>query len=275
MVIIDNSEYMRNGDYTPSRYQAQLDTVEVIFRRKVNANPENTVGLMTMAGETPESLSNLTADYGQILSGLHSSKINGESHLMNSIQVACLALRNRQNKLQRQRIIVFVGSPIVDTSAELKKLAMKLKKNNIAIDFINFGEQQTNLPKLEELMNIIEDEENTSHLVTVPPGPYLLYEQVDKTAILRDQEQINNVGGGDFGEFGSGSHGGGNDFDFGMDDPNMDPELALAIRLSLEEENTRKEREAASKASTEEKESAAKPSSEEKETESGEKMEED
>lgn len=240
MIIIDNSEYMRNGDYLTSRYQAQLDTVEIIFRRKTNANPENTVGLMNMAGDLSIVLSNLTNNYGQILSGVHDSEIKGESHIINSIQVACLALKNRQNKNQKQRIVAFVGSPIQESHKEMKDLAIKLKKNNISIDFINFGEQNINTSKLEEFMNIIDNGENTSHLVTVPQGPYLLYEQVDKSPILRDQEQLANDG---LAEFGGDGVGGG--FDFGMDDPNMDPELALAIRLSLEEENSRKEREAA------------------------------
>jgi len=43
---------MRNGDYAPTRYKAQEDAVNVIFGVKTNANPENTVGLMTMAGKT-------------------------------------------------------------------------------------------------------------------------------------------------------------------------------------------------------------------------------
>lgn len=228
MIIIDNSEYMRNGDYTPTRYQAQLDTVEIIFRRKINDNPENTVGLMTMAGETSSFLSNLTADFGQILSGLHSSKIEGQSRLVDSIEIACLALRNRQNKNQKQRIVAFVGSPIKETSVELNKLAVKLKRSNIFVDFVNFGEQQENTTKLEEFMDIIKDEESRSHLVTVPQGPYLLYEQVDKSAILRDQD------------FGGDAGAGNNDFqDFGMEDPDMDPELAMAIRLSLEESNAK------------------------------------
>lgn len=268
MVIIDNSEYMRNGDYTPSRYQAQLDTVEIIFRRKTNSNPENTVGLMTMAGESSVVLSNLTTNYGQILSGLHSSKIEGQSSIVDGIQVACLALRNRQNKNQKQRIVVFVGSPIKEGVKELSSLAVKLKKNNIFVDFINFGEQQANTSKLEEFMSIIDSGDNLSHLVTIPQGPYLLYEQVDKTAILRDQDQLESMQDG-FGEFG-GASGGAADagFGFGMDDPNMDPELAMAIRLSLEEENTRKEKEAAAAASTKEE-------GQEKSAGSDEKMQED
>ncbi len=42
---------MRNGDYTPSRWEVQSDAVNVVFNAKTNSNPENEVGLMTMAGK--------------------------------------------------------------------------------------------------------------------------------------------------------------------------------------------------------------------------------
>lgn len=48
---LDNSEWMRNGDYTPSRWEAQSDAVSMIFDAKTNSNPESEVGLMTMAGK--------------------------------------------------------------------------------------------------------------------------------------------------------------------------------------------------------------------------------
>lgn len=51
MMIIDNSEYMRNGDYQPTRFDAQSDAVNTVFQTKTDANPENTVGVMTMAGK--------------------------------------------------------------------------------------------------------------------------------------------------------------------------------------------------------------------------------
>src|ERR1700749_263320 len=51
VIIIDNSEYMRNGDYTPTRFEAQSDAVTTVFGHKVDSNPENTVGLMSMAGK--------------------------------------------------------------------------------------------------------------------------------------------------------------------------------------------------------------------------------
>ena len=49
MLIIDTSEYMRNGDYQPARFQAQADAVNTVFQAKTDSNPENLVGLMTMS----------------------------------------------------------------------------------------------------------------------------------------------------------------------------------------------------------------------------------
>ena len=51
MMIIDNSEFMRNGDYQPTRFDAQADAVNTVFQTKIDSNPENTVGVMTMAGK--------------------------------------------------------------------------------------------------------------------------------------------------------------------------------------------------------------------------------
>ena len=51
MMVIDNSEFMRNGDYAPTRFDAQADAVNIVFQTKIDSNPENTVGFMTMAGK--------------------------------------------------------------------------------------------------------------------------------------------------------------------------------------------------------------------------------
>ena len=38
MICIDNSEWMRNGDYSPSRFQAQADAVNLICGAKTQVN---------------------------------------------------------------------------------------------------------------------------------------------------------------------------------------------------------------------------------------------
>ena len=54
-----------------------------------------------------------------------------------------LALRNRSNKISRQRIVVFVGSPLEGQAADqdfMVHLAKRLRKNNVAVDFVAFGD---------------------------------------------------------------------------------------------------------------------------------------
>lgn len=87
-----------------------------------------------------------TKEMGHILSGVHSAKgkIGGEIDIPTALAVAQLALKHRENKNLRQRIIVFVASPPddADNSDEesMVKLAKKLKKNNVAVDIVAFGD---------------------------------------------------------------------------------------------------------------------------------------
>lgn len=90
MVVVDNSESSRNGDYQPTRFDAQADAATIIFQTITNSNPESSVGLMSMGGKGPEVLVTLTTEQGKILDGLHrtKNKILGTSHLATGIQVA-------------------------------------------------------------------------------------------------------------------------------------------------------------------------------------------
>jgi hypothetical protein len=49
---IDNSEWMRNGDFSPNRFEAMQDAVNLVCGTKIQSNPENVVGLLTMAGKS-------------------------------------------------------------------------------------------------------------------------------------------------------------------------------------------------------------------------------
>ncbi|KAH7930337.1 hypothetical protein BV22DRAFT_1055288 [Leucogyrophana mollusca] len=243
MMIIDNSEFMRNGDYQPSRFDAQSDAVNTIFQTKIDSNPENTVGVMTMANKGPEVLVTHSKDLGQILKATHatSSKLGGTIDIPTAINIAQLALKHRENKNLRQRIIVFVGSPLDGPGAderEMIKLAKKLKKNNVAVDFISFGDgiEEGENSVLKVFVENASSGDN-SHYVSVPPGPHLLSDMIISSPILSEDRGIPPEAMGDAGAGASGS-GGGNNFEFGVD-PTLDPELAMALRMSMEEEQAR------------------------------------
>ncbi|KTW28375.1 hypothetical protein T552_01636 [Pneumocystis carinii B80] len=234
MIVMDNSEFARNGDYLPTRFGSQKDAINLIFSEKMRAHPENLIGLMSMGGKGPEILVTLTQDYGRFLAAMHESKVGGSSNICTSIQVAHLALKHRPEKRQRQRIIVFVGSPVTEDEKTLVKLAKKMKKNNVSVDFVYFGEIcDENTAKLNAFIEAINSD-NNSHLAIIPPGPRLLSDQLLYSPIIAtdraSMHSTSNIQGGLPSEH----------FDFGVD-PNLDPELALALQMSLQEEQARQE----------------------------------
>ncbi|CAK7334225.1 unnamed protein product [Dovyalis caffra] len=246
MICIDNSEWMRNGDYSPSRFQAQCDAVNLICGAKTQSNPENTVGILTMAGKGVRVLVTPTSDLGKILACMHGLEIGGEMNLAAGIQVAQLALKHRQNKKQQPRIIVFVGSPIKQDKKALEMIGRKLKKNNVALDIVDFGEEgDGKAEKLEALLAAVNSND-ASHIVHVPPGPSALSDVLINTPIFTGDGE----GGSGFAAAAAAAAAGGvSGFEFGVD-PNIDPELALALRVSMEEERARQE--AAAKKAAEE-----------------------
>ncbi|CAL5326496.1 unnamed protein product [Camellia sinensis] len=270
MICIDNSEWMRNGDYSPTRFQAQADAVNLICGAKtqcvlgfvsdvivgmfgdVQSNPENTVGVLTMAGKGVRVLVTPTSDLGKILACMHGLEVGGECNLAAGIQVAQLALKHRQNKKQQQRIIVFVGSPVKYDKKILEMIGRKLKKNSVALDIVNFGEEdEGKAEKLEALLAAVNNNDS-SHIVHVPAGPNALSDVLISTPIFTGDGE----GGSGFAAAAAAAAAGGvSGFDFGVD-PNLDPELALALRVSMEEERARQEaaaKKAAEEASKQEK----------------------
>mmetsp|Transcript_24058 Transcript_24058/g.27408 ORF Transcript_24058/g.27408 Transcript_24058/m.27408 type:complete len:426 (+) Transcript_24058:180-1457(+) len=256
MILLDNSEYMRNGDYIPTRLEAQQDAANLLVGAKTQSHPESTVGVS--AGT--ELLVSPTDDVGKILNALHGLPFKGESpDVAASVQVASLALKHRRNKNGAQRIVLFVGSPLSDKleARVLSKAGRQLKKNNIAIDIVVMGEldNEDKLRDLVEAANGRSDEGNrTCHLVTIPAG-VLPSDVLASSPIVHGPGAGGGGGGGGaaaagFADTGGGAAaggggGGGGDTgfaEFGGVDPNMDPELAMALRVSMEEERARQER---------------------------------
>lgn len=148
-------------------------------------------------------------------------------------------MKHRQNKSQRQRIIVFVCSPIEELESDLVKLAKRMKKNTISVDFVLFGDiQDDNEKKLRAFTEVFKGSEGNNNLIVIPPSGKLLSDQLISTPLLLGEAAASGSGadvgaggaGGDFGEFGF--------------DPSTDPELALALRMSMEEERARQEKKA-------------------------------
>jgi 26S proteasome regulatory subunit N10 len=247
---------MRNGDYLPSRFEAQADCVNLIANGKTSQNPETTVGLLASAPR-PSVMQTLAQDPTDVLSALHNVRISGEADLVGALEVAHLALKHRSNKNGGQRIVVFVGSPIKEDAKGMTRLGKKLKKSGVSLDIISMGDDLENDERLRALLEAV-DKGGASHWVHVPSGPGLIMadvivsspvffggEGVDPDVAAVAAAEAASGGGGaassaastSGGSSSSASSGGARPM-MGVD-PNVDPELYEAIQMSLREEAER------------------------------------
>lgn len=107
------------------------------------------------------------------------------------------------------------------------KIAKNLKKNNVAVDVVMLGDEAENSEKLAAFKEAVNSNGN-SHLVTVPTGT-ILSDVLMTTPVFMPEGMEYGAPSGDTGA---------SDFLGGVD-PNIDPELALALRVSMEEERAR------------------------------------
>lgn len=109
---VDNSDYMRNGDFIPSRMQAQQEAINLVCHSKTRSNPENNVGLISLAKYSidiipysshfeirrilieffwhsrVEVLTTLTTDVGKILAKLHHVQPSGDINFLTGMRIA-------------------------------------------------------------------------------------------------------------------------------------------------------------------------------------------
>lgn len=231
MICVDNSEWMRNGDYQPNRFQARQDSVNHLVREKIEDNQETTVGLLAMAQNRINVLAAPSRAVGKIMGAIRNEiQIGGQCDFLSALKVARLALKNRPNKNQRQRVIMFVGSPVEASTKELVAVAKNFKRNKVSVDIVNFGTENAeneNAEKLEAFIGAVNSSDS-SRLLNVPPGPHLLSTSVVNS--LRNSEGAPPSGGVGGGVVGN------------QPDPAEDSDLVMAMRMSMEEERSRQRR---------------------------------
>lgn len=207
----------------PTRLQAQQEAVGRVCNAKTRSNPENNVGLLTMSAN-PQVLTTLTSDVHRIQAKLQQVQPKGNIDFLTAIRIAHLTLKHRQGKNHKMRIVAFVGSPIETDEKELITVAKRLKKEKVNVDIVNFGEDHLNTEKLTNFVNTIngKDGVGSSHLVTIPPSE--LTQALFNSPVIQGEDGV--------GAAMMGAH----DYD-----PNDDPDLALALRVSMEEQRARQE----------------------------------
>ena len=75
VICLDNSEFNRNGDFAPSRWESQQEAAVNLCDSKLNMNPENTLGVMSYSGNRVEVRTTQTNDVGALISAINGTDI--------------------------------------------------------------------------------------------------------------------------------------------------------------------------------------------------------
>lgn len=261
---------MLNGDFSPNRFLAQQEAILTLFSMKKRLNQENTMGLVSLnspnsasssSNGRPMVMASLTQDSGKILktlhhmkpmaslvsssnrtSGLDNSEAISVSALLDAFKMAQLVLKHRPNKAGQQRIVLFLSSPLSvsdyknhtnekEQEESLLNVAKSLRKNNIALDIVHFTHLSPDslahslLTKFFEAFNPNEAD-SSSCILHISPSSTLLVDVLARTPIYNYNHSQSQ---------GSSALPGIGNFEFGVD-PELDPELALALKLSMDEQ---------------------------------------
>ena len=223
-VCLDSSDYMRNGDYFPNRMTVVKEAASLLLHAKMQKNPENTIGFLTLGGKACTVCESLTADADSVMASLTRVEAGGGCHFLSGLQIASLALSHRNNPRAEKRVIAFVSTPLVESEKSIEKLAKKLRKDEVAVDIVAIGAEGNN-EILEKFIQTV-NKNNNSHFLYIPEGKNVSDCVLSSSVVYGDDAPPPGASAGGF--------------EFGVD-PNLDPELAMVLRMSMEEERRRQE----------------------------------
>ena len=141
---------------------------------------------------------------------------------MKALQTSALALKHRLDSTLAQRIICFTASGINENTEEMKLICKKLKKNGIALDLIALGDLSQKQRDLLQVMNDSVKGDRTCELLFVEPHE-MLSDRLFSSSIIG----VEGAGGA-----------------APVINEAEDPELLMALQLSLQEEEQRRAAEA-------------------------------
>ncbi|KNH05497.1 hypothetical protein XU18_3468 [Perkinsela sp. CCAP 1560/4] len=168
-----------------------------------------------MSGQSCMVHESLTDDQDRILSSLGKISSEGEMHIIEGLKIARLALMSKGTSRGQRKILILVCSPVQVSEEELASLEILLRKEGVGIDFVNIGNPE-NDQKMKSFIESINKRENCTYFSIGEKDNMIDYLQ-------KNYLQTNSTNTGS------------------NQNETMDPDMELALRLSLEEENARRQ----------------------------------
>jgi 26S proteasome regulatory subunit N10 len=152
-ILLDNTSFSIDGDFFPTRLDAQKLTVERYAQYLFSVSPSSEIALATLSSAQFGARISFTKACHRLIPAMTSiTSSTGVILLATAIQWAIIALRHTQSEMRR--ILAFIGGPhdIVDEMVA-SEIAQLLSDAKVFLDLVVFGPDVDHIPLLKRLAN--------------------------------------------------------------------------------------------------------------------------
>lgn len=220
IIFIDNSDSSIDGDFRPTRLEAQKNAVEAMCGFFRTENKQSVFGFGSMSNEDFGIKTSFTEDTIKVHKDLEFVKPGGTIQLEKAIRSGLLAMKQRPKEVPNQTLIFFVSSQHDLTNENAELLANLANRCGASLNIFVFGDQPIDE---EPLKLLIEKKGADSHYNRIPIGTTTLADIAIKTYCNNFQTSPTAQTG----------------FDPSTYDPTQfedDPQLREALQLSLQDD---------------------------------------
>ena len=169
VILIDNSNRSIDGDFYPSRLDAQKNTARLLIKHfsSLSQNTEISIGVLGENKTGITGVSNigisthLTNRRNKIDNAIANIEPSGPIKLYQGIKFAFLVLNHpNTDEKHNKRIIVFVGSKYDLSKENSKNIIKTANKEKVAIDIIAFGNDVQDTDTLSFIVDNLNEKSN-------------------------------------------------------------------------------------------------------------------
>ncbi|KAH0791553.1 26S proteasome regulatory subunit rpn10-related protein [Histomonas meleagridis] len=173
IMLIDNSSPTINGDFYPSRIEAQKVAVDRLSQHYLDLNLNSQIAIATIGSDEFGIRSSFTSSKEKLEQALQNISTGGKILIEKGVRSAFLSLNHCGSNVEEKHIIIFIGSIHDLTKEKAQKLNREANQKQIILDVVVFGLDPNDIPILKLLYN-----HEKGSFVHIPTSPTILSDSV-------------------------------------------------------------------------------------------------
>lgn len=180
VMIMDNSYFSIDGDFPPTRIEAQRSAVNSLANYIFSVNSNSKVAIYTSGTKEFGIRLSFVSSAAKILPAISQITCGGTIKLETCIKQALISFHFIENRCSKS-VLCFVGGPNDITENNIPILSQACKKENADLHILAFGNSVPNVPSLERLVHSTSPKSIFINVPIVPGDPPVISDELLKS----------------------------------------------------------------------------------------------